>query len=849
MTSPDLSQSESGRLAALQECRILDTPGEQLFEELTQLAALATGAPVALLSFFDADREWVKARFRWNVSYFPRELSLGTEVVKSKRSLVVDDLAADSRFADHNMVVNEPKIRFYAAYPVTSFEGHVLGVLAVYDRAPRSLGEAQQKMLSLLAAQASAHVNARRRLNALTEEVAQVEGVRIALRESDERFRELFDNVDDFIMTILADGTLLHVNSASRLAFATAEREIDRASIFELVAAEDRDDFRAAFERVVQSGNGERVEAAMLQSEGRRIVVEGTLVPKVVDGFTLLVRVIFRDVTDRKQIAVELAKARDAALESARLKSQFLTNMSHEIRTPIHALAGMIGLLLDTPLNAEQRDLAISARASADALLAIINNILHVSRLESGQLSVAVADFDVVTTVERVVEVMRIAAQEKGLELKTDYDAALPAVLRGDPGRYRQVVVNLLTNAIKFTEKGHITVRMGVERETETHTLVRMSVSDTGPGIPQAARAQMFQPFFQVDASSTRKHSGMGLGLTITRQLVELMGGMLDYDSTPGEGSTFWFTIPFEKRAADRLPAQGARLAFPGARVLIVDQTETNRRLVQGFVASWGMRSRLAADESEALERLRTEAAHGDPYQVVIFDQNLAPNGGLALARAIKSDPAIAQTGLVMQTFLGDHVDDQELRGAGVSAYLAKPVDKSELFDCMTAALARETLRREIAEPAVQAHARAATQPPPQVPPEVRERVRILLAEDKPLNQKLTLSQLRSLGYTADAVSNGSEVIDALSRKEYDIILMDCQMPLMDGYETTMEIRRREKNGRRTKIIAMTANALEGDREKCLAAGMDDYLSKPTKREDLDAALARAYAARDARAN
>ena len=848
--STNMTVAETDRLAALQRCHIVDTPPEHLFDDLTRLAASVTGAPVALLGFVDAEREWIKSRHRWNISFIPKEASLSAHVVGEAAAIVVGDASKDHRFASSPLVASDPLIRFYAGVPVFSSDGFAIGALGVYDRMPRELAEVQLELLKSIAAQVGAHINARRRMYELTERLSEIDEMRLALKESDERFRDLFDNVDDLIMTFRPDGRLLHLNSAASLAIATDTDEWKKQTIFDFVVGDARAELETAFREVAESGHAQRVETTLATTNGGRIVVDGTLVPKIVDGYPVLIRVIFRDITDRKKIELELSRARDAALEAARVKSQFLSNVSHEIRTPIHALAGMIGLLLDSPLNAEQREFAVSARASADSLLAIINNILHVSRLEGGKLSASLADFDVVTTVERVVEVMKIAAQEKGLELTTEFEPQLPAVVRGDPGRYRQVLVNLLTNAIKFTDRGKIAVKVAVERETDTHTLVRLSVSDTGVGIPAEARQQMFGSFFQVDSSSTRKHSGMGLGLTISKQLVELMGGVIDYSSREGEGSTFWFTIPFERRTGERLTVEGAKHSFPGARVLIIDQSETNRKLIQHYAASWAMRTRPAENEGEALERLRSEAAMGDPFHVVIFDYQMPPNGGLSLARAIRNDPSIASTGLIMQTFLGEQIDDVAARAAGVSAYVAKPIDRGEFFDALSAAMAKETLRREIADPASAAasaggSARTAG-PIREVPKEKREGIRILLAEDKPLNQKLTLSQLRSLGYThAEAVSNGDEVMHVLRDREFDIILMDCQMPIMDGYETTMEIRRAEGERRKTRIIAMTANALEGDREKCLAAGMDDYLSKPTKREDLDAAIARAYAERE----
>jgi two-component system sensor histidine kinase/response regulator len=828
---------ETARLAALLESHILETPAEDLYDSLTTLAAQICGTPVALLGFVDGDRYWVKSRHRWNVSHFTRDVAFCSWTVAGEGLLVVGDTEKDERFRENPLVVSDPRIRFYAGAPILSSEGFAVGTIAVFDRQPRGLTEAQSRALEMLASQAAVHLNNRRRALAATEREAELAGVREALRDSEERFRDLFDTVEDLIMTIRSDGKLLHANGAC--ANLVADGEVNGRSVLDLVHPSVREEFRRTFDQVVSHGSRERIETVFNTASGGRIVVDGIFIPKVVDGYTVLTRVIFRDITDRKGVEIELGKARDAALESARLKSQFLANVSHEVRTPIHAVVGLLGLLLDTNLSPEQRDLVNSARGSADSLLTIINNILHVSRLESGKLSVSVADFDLVTTIERIVEVMQIAAHEKRLRFEAKYDPDLPTIVRGDPGRFRQIINNLLSNAIKFTEHGDITMKVTLEKETETHQLIKVAVTDSGPGIDPESRRLLFQPFTQLDGSASRMHEGVGLGLAISRQLVELMGGIIDVESAPGHGSTFWFTLPFEKRVTERLAIAGSKLAFPGARVLLVDASETNRKLVHHFLGSWGMRGRTAANSAEALERLRTEATLGDPYRAIVFDLHMPQESGLELARAIRRDPSIAETGIVLMTSLGEAIDDGEFRDAGVSAYLAKPVDKSELFDCLRAAMAKELKHMpDLAErfTAPLASPRVSVGP---VSKEARSKLRILLAEDKPLNQKLTLSQLHSLGYSADAVANGSEVIDATREKHYDLILMDCQMPLMDGYEATIELRKREGEGRRTRIIAMTANALEGDREKCLAAGMDDYLSKPTRREDLDAALNR----------
>ncbi|HEY5610890.1 MAG TPA: response regulator, partial [Thermoanaerobaculia bacterium] len=352
---------------------------------------------------------------------------------------------------------------------------------------------------------------------------------------------------------------------------------------------------------------------------------------------------------------------------------------------------------------------------------------------------------------------------------------------------------------------------------------------------------KLFQPFAQVDGSLTRQHGGVGLGLVTSKKLVELMGGLMGVESTPGAGSTFWFTIPFEKGISATVVVAAAQLDLKSARTLIIDLSDTSRKIIDHYlVTGWGMRVGSAKSPAEALSELRKAANAGDPYRLVIFDLRLPQMDGLAFASAIKLDPLLANTGLITLTSIGERVDDAAMRAAGIAAYLAKPVEQSELFDCLTAAIAREqgsgTILTAEALPRVSTGAAKAV---PEVPKGDREKIRIMLAEDNTLNQKLTLSQLHKLGYLADTVSNGREAVDAMQERPYDIILMDCQMPVMDGYEATMEIRRREGESKRTTIIAMTAHALEGDREKCLAAGMDDYLSKPTKHEDLAATLAR----------
>ena len=630
--------------------------------------------------------------------------------------------------------------------------------------------------------------------------------------------RSFFELSVDIIYEANARGLFTFVNPAATRVLGYEETELIGLHYTALIRPDYREKVRDHYTGQVASGIASTYfEFPCVTKDGREVWIGQHVHTIMRDGKPCGFQAVARDISDRMALEDALAEARDEALASARLKAEFLANMSHELRTPMNGVLGMLGVLLDTKLDDEQRDIAQTAKLSAESLLTLLNDILDFSKIESRKLTFEKVEFDLRETLEGSIELLAGAARKKGIELGCSIDGDVPRRVQGDAGRLRQILLNLIGNAIKFTESGGVVVRVGLASRSNGLAQLLFTVTDTGIGISAEGRARLFQPFVQADTSTTRRFGGTGLGLAISKQLVTMMNGEIDVESEPGHGSTFWFTAEFE--ASVEAPVAAALKP----RVLIVDDSATARDLMSLQLSAWEVPNDAVESPVAAIRMLREAVAKGTPYGVVISDVQMPEMDGLTLARLIQAQ--FAKTRVIIASSTAPPCPKASLPDKGVAVWLGKPIKSRQLE---AAVFGQSVPEYDQERPHVVATQRSA---------------RILVVEDNAVNQKVAVRQLQKLGYSADVAANGLEALHALNRIEYAAVLMDCHMPEMDGYEATAAIRR---SGNDIPIIALTASVQSEDRERCIAAGMNDFISKPTREADLARVLAKWIGEEDA---
>jgi PAS domain S-box-containing protein len=666
-------------------------------------------------------------------------------------------------------------------------------------------------------------------VSSITRNITERKRAEAALSEERHLLRTLMDNIPDAIYFKDRESRYTRINKALVKSFGLSNSA-------QAVGKTDSDFFTAEHAQEAYSDEVEiiRTGQPMLSKEEKETWRDGhmtwastTKMPlRDTNGHSLGTFGVSRDITKAKQVEQELRRAKEAAEAASRAKSEFLAVMSHEIRTPMNGIIGMTELALDTPLARDQREYLNSVKESTDTLLTLINDILDFSKIEAGRLSLDLSEFDLQDALSNTMRALATRAHEKGLELTWETLPDLPTRLVGDPGRLRQILLNLVGNGIKFTERGEVDLRVEIESQGEDWTALHFCVTDTGIGIPREKQQRVFEAFVQADSSTTRKYGGTGLGLAISTRLANLMGGRIWLESESNEGSRFHFTAKFGLvKEPQPQPAPLTKVDLRSMPVLVIDDNATNRRILEAMLKGWSMQPTMVERGHEGLAAMRRAKNMGTAFPLVLLDADMPGMDGFTVVEKIKEDPTLAGSAIMMLTSAGQRGDAARCRALGISAYLVKPIRQSELLEAILLLLGQPFQIKD--SPAlVTRHTLR----------EARRRLRILLAEDNAINRELVARLLQKYGHTVMAVTTGREAVDLLDKDAAycDVVLMDVEMPDMDGFQATAIIREKEKiSGKHIPIIALTAYAMKGDRERCLAAGMDGYVPKPIRHQDL----------------